>query len=147
MKCPFCGELDNQVLDTRVSDDAASIRRRRRCAACQKRFTTFETAELHLPQVVKRGGAREEFNPDKLRISFQRALQKRPVPAQRVDEAVTRVQQTLLGLGEREVDSRRVGELVMQELFGLDKVAYVRFASVYRQFEDVNDFRDVIRDL
>lgn len=147
MKCPFCGVLDTQVIDSRVSDDGMSVRRRRRCAGCQKRFTTFETVELRWPQVVKQNGSRTEFSEDKLRVSFQRALHKRPVPTELVDEAIHRVTQKVLAVGDREIASRAVGEMVMAELRRLDKVAYIRFASVYRSFEDVDDFRDVIREV
>jgi transcriptional repressor NrdR len=147
MKCPFCGSLDTQVIDSRVSEEGESIRRRRRCTECNKRFTTYETAELRMPQVVKQNGIREEFSQDKLRTSFQRALHKRPVPTEYVDAAIERIVQELLSLGEREVDARRIGEMVMAELYKLDKVAYIRFASVYRSFEDVDDFREVIKDL
>ena len=147
MKCPFCGSDDTQVIDSRVSEEGDSVRRRRRCGKCEKRFTTYETAELRLPQVVKQNGSREEFNRDKIRTSFMRALNKRPVSADLVDSAIRHIEQKMLGLGEREVPSRQVGELVMSELRKLDKVAYIRFASVYRSFEDVDDFRDAIRDL
>lgn len=147
MKCPFCGTDDTQVIDSRVNDEGNSIRRRRRCAACEKRFTTYETAELHLPQVVKQNGNREEFSRDKLRLSFTRALHKRPVPTEYIDKALDDITQKILGRGEREIMARELGELVMQALKHLDKVAYIRFASVYRSFQDVDDFRDVIRDL
>lgn len=147
MKCPFCGSLDTQVIDSRVSEEGNSIRRRRRCAGCNKRFTTYETAEVRLPQVVKQNGSREEFSREKLRTGFMRALHKRPVPTEYVDAAIERIVQELLSLGEREVDARRIGEMVMAELYKLDKVAYIRFASVYRSFEDVDDFREVLRDL
>lgn len=147
MKCPFCGAADTQVIDSRVNDEGDSIRRRRRCPACEKRFTTYETAELHLPQVVKQNGIRDEFSREKLRLSFTRALHKRPVPTEYVDQAMEDIVQKLLGRGEREVSSRELGEAVMQELKRLDKVAYIRFASIYRSFQDVEDFRDAIRDL
>lgn len=147
MKCPFCGTDDTQVIDSRVNDEGNSIRRRRRCAECEKRFTTYETAELHLPQVVKQNGNREEFSRDKLRLSFTRALHKRPVPTEYIDKALDDITQKILGRGEREIMARELGELVMQALKHLDKVAYIRFASVYRSFQDVDDFRDVIRDL
>lgn len=147
MKCPFCGADDTQVIDSRVNDVGDSIRRRRRCAACDKRFTTYEVAELHLPQVVKQNGNREEFSRDKLRVSFTRALHKRPVPTEYVDRAMDRIVQTILAKGEREIPARELGEIVMQELKLMDKVAYIRFASVYRSFQDVNDFHNVIRDL
>lgn len=147
MKCPFCGAIDTQVIDSRVNEEGDSIRRRRRCQACSKRFTTYEVVELRMPQLVKSNGSREEFTRDKLRVGFTRALHKRPVSAELVDEAIERVVQKLLSLGEKEIPSRQVGELVMNELRKLDKVAYIRFASVYRSFSDVDDFRDVIKDL
>ena len=147
MKCPFCGSLDTQVIDSRVQDPGDAIRRRRRCAACDKRFTTWETAELRPPQVVKTNGTRQEFSEAKLRESFGRALHKRPVSTELVDAAVARIRQRLLTLGEREVSAREIGEQVIAELKKLDKVAYIRFASVYRSFQDVDDFRDVIRDI
>jgi transcriptional repressor NrdR len=147
MKCPFCGADDTQVIDSRVNDLGDSIRRRRRCNACDKRFTTYETAELHMPQVVKQNGTREEFSREKLRLSFTRALHKRPVPTEYVDKAIDHIAQKVLSRGEREINSRDLGEEVMQELRRLDKVAYIRFASIYRSFQDVDDFRDAIRDL
>ncbi len=147
MKCPFCGTDDTQVIDSRVNDEGDSIRRRRKCGACDKRFTTYETAELHLPQIVKQNGTREEFNREKLRLSFTRALHKRPVPTGYVDNALNRITQKTLARGDREVSTRDLGEMVMHELKMMDKVAYIRFASVYRSFSDVDDFNDVIRDL
>jgi transcriptional repressor NrdR len=147
MKCPYCGATDTQVIDSRVNEEGDSIRRRRRCQACNKRFTTYEVVELRMPQLVKSNGSREEFSRDKLRVGFTRALHKRPVSAELVDEAIERVVQKLLSLGEKEIPARQVGELVMNELRKLDKVAYIRFASVYRSFQDVDDFRDVIEDL
>jgi transcriptional repressor NrdR len=147
MKCPFCSSADTQVIDSRVSEAGDSIRRRRKCVACQKRFTTYETVELRLPQVVKNDGSRSDFDVQKLRIGFQRALHKRPVPTEYVDEAINRTVQQVLSLGEREVPSRRIGEMVMQELYKLDKVAYIRFASVYRSFQDVSDFHDALREV
>lgn len=147
MKCPFCKHEDTQVVDSRVSEEGSSIRRRRRCLACEKRFTTYETVELRMPQMVKSNGFREEFKEEKLRIGFQRALHKRPVAANLVDDAIERIRQKLLSLGEREIDSRRLGEMVMKELYKLDKVAYIRFASVYKDFQDVDDFRDVIKEV
>ncbi|MDA8416104.1 MAG: transcriptional regulator NrdR [Betaproteobacteria bacterium] len=147
MKCPFCGTFDSQVIDSRVADTGDSIRRRRRCLGCNRRFTTYEVVEVRLPQVVKQGGQREDFNMDKVRVSLKRALHKRPVPSERVEAALERIRQYVLALGEREVMSRQMGEMVMEELRHLDKVAYVRFASVYRSFQDMDDFRDVIRDL
>jgi transcriptional repressor NrdR len=147
MKCPFCGADDTQVVDSRLNEEGNSIRRRRRCQACDKRFTTYETAELHLPQVVKQNGNREEFKREKLRLSFTRALHKRPVPTEYVDKALDRIIQKVLGLGVREVPARLLGETVMQELKQMDQVAYIRFASVYRSFSDVDDFHNAIRDL
>lgn len=147
MKCPFCGAADTQVIDSRVNDEGDTIRRRRRCASCEKRFTTYETAELHLPQVVKQDGTREEFSREKLRLSFTRALHKRPVPTEYVDRAIDGIIQNSLSRGEREIPSRELGEAVMQALKRLDKVAYIRFASIYRSFQDVDDFHDAIRDL
>ena len=147
MKCPFCGSPDTQVVDSRVSEAGDSIRRRRRCVACQKRFTTYENAELRLPQVVKQNGTRADFHVDRIRNGFQRALHKRPVPTEYVDQAVERIVQQVLGLGEREIPSRQIGEMVMRELYKLDKVAYIRFASVYRSFQDVADFRDALKEV
>jgi len=146
VKCPFCSTDDTQVIDSRVNDEGDSIRRRRRCAECDKRFTTYETAELHLPQVVKQNGTREEFNREKLRSSFTRALHKRPVPTEYVDRAIEHIVQKILGQGEREIMARALGESVMHELKAMDKVAYIRFASVYRSFQDVDDFNNVIGD-
>jgi len=147
MKCPFCGSLDTQVIDSRVNEAGDAIRRRRRCADCDKRFTTWETAELRPPQIVKTNGTREDFSEAKLRESFRRALHKRPVSTELFDASVNRIRQHLLTLGEREVPAREIGEMVMIELKKLDKIAYIRFASVYRSFQDVDDFRDVIRDI
>ena len=147
MRCPFCQSDETQVIDSRDSDDGDSIRRRRKCVACNKRFTTYETVELRMPQVVKQDGSRAEFDLQKLRTGFMRALHKRPVPTQLVDEAVATITQEVLALGVREIDSRRIGGMVMRELHKLDEVAYIRFASVYRSFEGVDDFRDVIKEV
>ncbi len=147
MHCPFCKAPDTQVIDSRVNDDGDSIRRRRRCAVCNKRFTTYETVELRMPQLVKQDGSRTEFDLDTLRTGFMRALHKRPVPTPLVDDAVATVTQQVLALGEREIESRRVGEMVMKELYKLDKVAYIRFASVYKSFQDVDDFQDAIKEV
>ena len=147
MKCPFCKSPDTQVIDSRVSEDGDSIRRRRRCATCSKRFTTYETVELRMPQVVKQDGSRTEFDLQKLRTSFMRALHKRPVPTSLVDDAVSTIAQEILALGAREIASRRIGEMVMRALYKLDQVAYIRFASVYRSFEGVDDFQDVIKEV
>jgi transcriptional repressor NrdR len=147
MKCPFCGHADTQVIDSRVNEDGTSIRRRRRCLLCEKRFTTFENADVRMPQVVKSGGHRAEFDVAKVRTSFLRALHKRPVPTTLVDAAIDRICQRLLQLGEREIDSRAIGEMVMNELSKLDKVAYVRFASVYKSFQDISEFTDAIKEI
>jgi len=147
MKCPFCHSPDTQVIDSRVSDDGDSIRRRRKCAACNKRFTTYETVELRMPQVVKQDGSRAEFDLDKLRTGFMRALHKRPVPTPLVDEAIATIAQDVLALGVREIESRRLGQMVMRELHKLDEVAYIRFASVYRSFQGVDDFQDAIKEV
>ncbi|HET7833342.1 MAG TPA: transcriptional regulator NrdR [Gallionella sp.] len=145
MRCPFCKGPDTQVVDTRESEEGNSIRRRRRCLSCDKRFTTYEMVELRMPQVVKQNGTRSEFDADKLRTSFKRALHKRPVSTELVDAAIDRVTQKIFALGEREVASRQIGEMVMQELLKLDKVAYIRFASVYKSFQDVADFTEEVK--
>ena len=147
MRCPFCNADDTQVVDSRVNDEGDSVRRRRRCGSCDKRFTTYETADLRLPQVIKGNGNREDFKDEKLREGFFLALHKRPVSAELMEEALKHIRSKLLVLGEREVPSRQIGELVMAELRKLDKVAYIRFASVYRSFQDADDFRDALKDL
>lgn len=147
MHCPFCQHNDTRVIDSRVSEDGSSIRRRRECPACGERFNTFEIAEIKLPAVIKSDGRREPFDERKLRISFERALQKRPVASDAVDTAVRAVIHGVRLSGERELPALAVGELVMQELKKLDQVAYVRFASVYRRFEDVHAFREEIERL
>ncbi len=147
MKCPFCGSGETQVIDSRVSEAGDSIRRRRRCADCQKRFTTYETVELRLPQVVKTNGNRADFSVDKIRVGFARALHKRPVPTEYVDAAIERIVAKVLARGEREIAARDIGEMVMDELYKLDKVGYIRFASVYRSFQDVSDFRDALQEV
>ncbi len=147
MRCPFCDHADTQVVETRETDDGASTRRRRRCLQCDKRFTTYERVELALPVLVKRNGMRAEFDRRKLRASMSLALRKRPVSAEAVDAAIHRIEERLLVLGLREVGSERVGELVMRELKKLDKIGYVRFASVYRSFEDVDEFADAIEEV
>ena len=141
---PFCGGSDTRVIDSRIVGEGEQVRRRRECETCSERFTTYESAELSLPRVIKRDGTRETFNESKLRASIQQALQKRPVASDRIEAALSRIQQNLTQRGEREMRSREVGELVMAELRDLDQVAYVRFASVYRSFQDVNDFREEI---
>lgn len=147
MKCPFCGALSTQVTDTRENDEGDIIRRRRRCGECDKRFTTYERIELKMPQIVKKNGSRAEYDREKVLGSMKLALRKRPVTAENVDVALDRIESRLLSLGEREIPSDKVGELVMRELKRLDKVAYIRFASVYRNFEDAEEFSEVIREL
>lgn len=147
MHCPFCQHEDTRVIDSRLTEDGSSVRRRRECPQCNERFNTYETAELKLPTMVKSGERREAFDERKLRVSFERALQKRPVPTHDVDSAVRTIVNDLRKSSEREVPSRQVGELVMRELKKLDQVAYVRFASVYRKFEDVQAFREEIEKL
>ena len=147
MKCPFCGADDTAVVDTRLNDEGDIVRRRRKCNACDKRFTTYERAEIRLPQVVKKNGSRTEFSRDKLRASLDLALRKRPVSTEAVDAAIGDIEEKLLSSGEREVTSQQLGELVMRELKKIDKVAYIRFASVYRNFEDVDAFSRAIREV
>jgi transcriptional repressor NrdR len=147
MRCPYCGHQETQVVETRESDEGDVVRRRRRCTGCDKRFTTYERSEIALPAVVKKNGTRAEFDPAKVRASMDLALRKRPVSVEQVDAAIERIQDRLLATALREVPSARVGELVMRELKRIDKVAYVRFASVYREFEDVDAFRQLIRDI
>ena len=147
MKCPFCGHAETQVVETRVSEDGDFIRRRRQCGACEKRFTTYERPDVNYPAVVKKDGRRIEFERAKLQASMNLALRKRPVTAESVEAAVDRIEAKLLSSGEREIPSERIGELVMRELKKLDKVAYIRFASVCRAFEDVDEFSEVIREV
>lgn len=147
MYCPFCGHIETKVTDSRLAGEGRQIRRRRECLACGERFTTFETAELVMPSVVKGDRTRESFDEGKLRAGMEKALEKRPVPRAQIDEAVSRITHKVRALGDREVPSRVVGELVMEELRQLDEVAYVRFASVYRHFEDVEAFHEEIRKL
>ena len=142
MHCPFCQHQDTKVIDSRASEDGATIRRRRECEACGERFSTLETIELKLPAIIKSDGRRENFDARKLRAGFDRALQKRAVSEEKIEAAVRAVVHQLRMTAERELDSRRVGEFVMTELRKLDHVGYVRFASVYRSFEDVADFRE-----
>jgi transcriptional repressor NrdR len=146
MKCPFCNRPDTQVIDTRVQEEGAAIRRRRKCAACERRFSTYERAELLMPAVVKRNGTRTEFDIAKLQGSLKLALRKRPVSTDQMDSAVERIREKLLHSGQKEVSSRFIGDLVMDELRELDEVAYVRFASVYRSFEDVGEFVKAIHE-
>ena len=147
MKCPFCGAAETTVADTRINDDGDIVRRRRRCLSCDKRFSTYERAEIRLPQVVKKNGSRVDFDREKLSASLWLSLRKRPVTAESVDAAIARIEEKLLTLGEREILSEKVGEMVMRELKKLDKLAYVRFASVYRNFEDVDEFSELIREV
>ena len=147
MKCPFCGAAETTVADTRINDDGDIVRRRRRCLSCDKRFSTYERAEIRLPQVVKKNGSRVDFDREKLSASLWLALRKRPVTVEAVEAAIARIEEKLLTLGEREIVSEKVGEMVMRELKKLDKVAYVRFASVYRNFEDVDEFSNLVREV
>jgi len=144
MRCPFCGAQDTKVIDSRLHGEGDQVRRRRECTVCKERFTTYESAELNLPRVIKSDGRRIHFDGRKLRAGMDRALEKRPVSTEDIDAAVNRITRKLMGGGESEVSSRDIGELVMDELKRLDQIAYVRFASVYRQFEDVNAFREEI---
>lgn len=144
MYCPFCHAEDTKVVDSRLVADGAQVRRRRECLECHERFTSFETAELIMPLIIKRDGRREPFNIDNLRSGMLRALEKRPVSVDSLEEAIISITQEIRRRGEREVDSQLIGELVMKALFGLDHVAYVRFASVYKRFKDVSDFRQTI---
>lgn len=147
MKCPFCGAEETAVVDTRINDDGDIVRRRRRCATCEKKFTTYERPEIRLPQVVKKNGSRVEYNRDKLLASLTLALRKRPVAMESVEAAIDRIEEKLLAIGEREIPSDKIGEMVMRELKKLDKIGYVRFASVYRNFEDVDEFSKAIREV
>ena len=147
MKCPFCGNLETQVVETRISEEADFIRRRRQCGACEKRFTTYERPDVTFPAIVKKDGRRIEYKRSKVLGSMSLALRKRPVSTEQVDSAVERIEEKLLSLGLREVASNRIGELVMRELKKLDKVAYIRFASVYRSFEDIDEFRALVDEV
>lgn len=147
MKCPYCHHGETQVIDTRISEEGDSIRRRRRCASCDKRFTTYERIELAMPVIVKKNGSRSEYESSKLRASLMLALRKRPVSADAVDTAIQRIEEKLLASGEREIMSVQLGELVMRELKRLDKIAYIRFASVYKSFEDVSEFVEAIQEV
>lgn len=147
MRCPFCSTENTTVADTRINDEGDLVRRRRRCLACDKRFTTYERADIRLPQVVKKNGSRANYERDKLAASLWLALRKRPVLTEAVDASITRIEEKLLAFGEREITSDKIGEMVMRELRKLDKVAYVRFASVYRNFEDVDEFSNLVREV
>ncbi|CAN5374816.1 transcriptional regulator NrdR [soil metagenome] len=147
MKCPFCGKDETAVLETRDADEGTVLRRRRRCTTCDRRFTTYERIEIQMPVVVKKDGSRVDYSRDKLKASLQLSLRKRPVSASSLDEAIARIEDKLLSMAAREIGSERIGELVMRELKRLDKIAYIRFASVYRSFEDVDEFKDVIQEV
>jgi len=147
MKCPFCAHPETQVVETRLAEDGDFIRRRRQCGACEKRFTTYEKPEVNFPAIVKKDGRRIDYQREKLRASLNLALRKRPVSTEQVDCAIERIEEKLLALPSREVASNRIGELVMRELKKLDKVAYVRFASVYRSFVDIDEFRTLVEEL
>jgi transcriptional repressor NrdR len=147
MKCPFCAHADTQVVETRMSEEGDFVRRRRQCGACDKRFTTYERPDVSFPAIVKKDGRRIEYERDKLRASMNLALRKRPVSTEQTDAAIERIEEKMLNLGIRELASHRIGELVMRELKKLDKVAYVRFASVYRSFEDIDDFKNLVDEV
>ena len=147
MKCPFCANLETQVVETRISEDADFIRRRRQCVGCEKRFTTYERPDVTFPTIVKKDGRRIEYKRSNIMGSMNLALRKRPVSTEQIDSAIERIEEKLLNLGLREVASSRLGELVMRELKKLDKVAYVRFASVYRSFEDIDEFRALVDEV
>jgi transcriptional repressor NrdR len=147
MRCPFCHGEDTQVMDTRVSEEGDTTRRRRRCTSCDKRFTTYERAELTFPAIVKKNGSRVEYSHEKLASSLKLALRKRPVSSDLVDEAIASIEEKLVATGEKEIASDRIGELVMRELKRLDKVAYIRFASVYRSFADIESFESALKEL
>lgn len=147
MRCPFCTAQDTRVIDSRLANEGDQVRRRRECVECKERFTTYEATEFNLPRVIKRDGLREPFNENKLRTGILRALEKRPVSSDEIEVAVSRIKKGLMASGEREVAALEIGELVMKELSRLDHVAFVRFASVYRSFQDVSEFTDMIADL
>ena len=147
MKCPFCANLETQVVETRISEDADFIRRRRQCVGCEKRFTTYERPDVTFPTIVKKDGRRIEYKRSNIMGSMNLALRKRPVSTEQIDSAIERIEEKLLSLGLREVQSTRLGELVMRELKKLDKVAYIRFASVYRNFEDIDEFRALVDEV
>lgn len=147
MYCPFCSTPDTRVIDSRLANDGGQVRRRRECVSCNERFTTYETAELNMPRIVKQDGSRMPFKEEKLSSGVMRALEKRPVSTEQIDAALNRIKHQLLAAGEREVNSVMIGNLVMEELLALDQVAYIRFASVYLDFSDVNAFRDAIEKI
>jgi transcriptional repressor NrdR len=147
MHCPFCPNEDTQVLDSRVSEDGRAVRRRRRCEKCDKRFTTYERTELTMPTLVKKDGSRVDYSRDKILGSMRLALRKRPVSSDAIDAAISQLEERVISLGEKEVSTSRLGELVMHELKQLDKVAYIRYASVYRSFEDIESFESALKEL
>jgi len=147
MHCPFCSAEDTKVIDSRLVAEGDQVRRRRECLSCAERFTTYEVAELVMPRVIKQNGSREPFNEEKLRAGFQRALEKRPVSVEDIEAVINQLKHRLRATGEREIKSLELGELVMEQLKQLDQVAYVRFASVYRDFQDIAEFRDEIARL
>jgi len=144
MRCPFCTAEDTKVIDSRLSSEGDQVRRRRECLTCSERFTTYELAQLNMPHIVKSNGVREVFQEEKLRIGIERALEKRPVESEAIEAVINRIKHNLRAAGEREVETMRLGEWVINELRELDQVAYVRYASVYRSFEDINEFREEI---
>ncbi len=147
MRCPFCATKDTRVIDSRLANQGDQVKRRRECLSCKERFTTYESAELTLPKIIKRDGARESFNEKKLRAGMQRALEKRPVSSEDIEAAVSQIKKMMTAKGEREIQADELGELVMKQLSVLDHVAFVRFASVYRSFQDVNEFTEIIENL
>ena len=147
MKCPFCAHHETQVVETRISEEGDVVRRRRQCSACDKRFTTYERPDVAFPAIVKKDGRRIEYDREKLRASMNLSLRKRPVSTEQVDSAIERIEEQLLTQGQREIASTRIGEWVMRELRKLDKVAYVRFASVYRSFEDIDEFKTLVDEV
>ena len=147
MHCPFCSAPDTRVIDSRLANDGGQVRRRRECTSCNERFTTYESAELNMPRIVKQDGSRMPFKEEKLSAGVMRALEKRPVDTEQIDAALNRIKHQLLAAGEREVNSAIIGNLVMEELLALDQVAYIRFASVYLDFSDINAFRDAIEKI
>ena len=147
MHCPFCPNEETQVVDSRVSEDGRAVRRRRRCEKCDKRFTTYERIELSMPTLVKKDGSRVDYSRDKILGSMRLALRKRPVSSEALEAAIAQLEEKVIGLGEKEVPTSRIGELVMRELKKLDKVAYIRYASVYRSFEDIESFESALKEL
>lgn len=147
MYCPFCADTDTRVIDSRLVSDGSQVRRRRECSSCGERFTSYEIAELLMPKLIKQDGTRQPFDEEKLRTGIMRALEKRPVSVEEIEAAITRIKSKLRATGEREIPAQQVGEMVMKQLRKLDDVAYVRFASVYRRFKHVREFRTAIDNL